>query len=71
MLLPPRKPPALPDDSEETESAETDDMPSSCVYIHSPLPNTQFFNLNANAKDSKCDEDFLSDLLTADGSSNG
>jgi len=71
MLLPPRMPPAPPGDSEETESAEIDGMPSSCVYIHSPLPNIQFFNLNAYARNSKRDKDFISDLLAADGSSTG
>jgi hypothetical protein len=30
-------------------------MPSRCVYIHSPHPNTELFNHNAYAKDSKRD----------------
>jgi len=59
---PPGTPAAPPGDSEETECYEIEGMPSRCVYIHSPLPNTQFFNHNAHAKDSKCDKDFLPDL---------
>jgi len=35
-----------------------------CVYIHSPLPNTQFFNHNAYAKNSKRHKDFIPDLLS-------
>jgi len=30
--------------------------------MHSPLPNTQFFNYNAFAKESKRDDDFIADL---------
>jgi hypothetical protein len=32
--------------------------------MHSPFPNTQFFNHNAFAKDNKHDKDFISDLLS-------
>jgi hypothetical protein len=32
--------------------------------MHSPLPNTQFLNHNAFAKDSKHDKDFIPDLLS-------
>ena len=61
---PPGTPPAPPGDSEETERYEIEGMPSRCVYIHSPLPNTQFFNYNAYAKDSKHDKDFIPDFLS-------
>jgi len=32
--------------------------------MHSPLPNTQFFNHDAFAKEIKRDEDFIPDLLS-------
>jgi hypothetical protein len=32
--------------------------------MHSPLPNTQFFNHNAFAKNGKRDKDFIPDLLS-------
>jgi hypothetical protein len=57
-------PPAPTGDPEGNASYEIDGMPSSCVYMHSPLPNTQFFNHNAFAKDSKRDKDFIPDLLS-------
>jgi hypothetical protein len=39
-------------------------MPSRCVYTHSPLPITQFFNHNAYANNRKRDKDFIPDLLS-------
>jgi hypothetical protein len=60
----PGTPPAPPGDAEGNERDEIQDMPSRCVYMHSPLPNTQFFNYNAFAKESKRDKDFIPDLLT-------
>jgi Ni,Fe-hydrogenase I large subunit len=39
-------------------------MPSRCVYMHSPLPNTQFFNHNAFAKERKRNKAFIPDLLS-------
>jgi len=39
-------------------------MPSRRVYIHFPLPNTQYFNHNAYSKNSKRDNDFIPDLLS-------
>jgi hypothetical protein len=32
--------------------------------MHSPLPNTQFFNHNTFAKESKRDKDYNPDLLS-------
>jgi hypothetical protein len=61
---PPGMPPAPPGDAEGHESYEIEGMPSRCVYMHSPLPNTQFFNHNAFAKESKRDKDFIPDLLS-------
>jgi len=39
------------------------------MYLHAPLPNAQFFNLDAYAKDRKHDKDCISDLLTDEGTS--
>jgi len=61
---PPRTPPAPPGDAAGNERDEIEGMPSRCVYMHSPLPNTQFFNHNAFAKESKRDKDFIPDLLS-------
>jgi hypothetical protein len=61
---PPGTPPAPPGDAEGNERDEIEGIPSSCVYMHSPLPNTQFFNHNAFAKESKRDKDFIPDLLS-------
>jgi hypothetical protein len=61
---PPGTPPAPPGDTEGNESYEIEGRPSSCVYMHSPRPNTQFFNHNTFAKDSKRDKDFIPDLLS-------
>ena len=60
----PGRPPAPPGDTEGNESYEIEGMPSRCVYMHSPLPITQFFNHNAFAKVSKRDKDFIPDLLS-------
>jgi len=40
-------PPAPSGDTEGNASYEIEGMLSRCVYMHSPLPNTQFFNHNA------------------------
>jgi len=61
---PPGMPPAPPGDAEAKERDEIEGMPSRCVYMHSPLPNTQFFNHIAFAKESKRDKDFIPDLLS-------
>ena len=61
---PPGTPPAPPGDAEGYESYEIEGMPSRCLYMHSPLPNTQFFNHNAFAKESKRDKDFIPDFLS-------
>ena len=57
-------PPAPPGDSDGNESYEIEGMPSKCEYLHSPLPNTQIFNHNAYAKDSKRDNKFIPNLLS-------
>jgi hypothetical protein len=62
--LPPGMPPAPPGHAQGNESYEIEGMPSRCVYMHSPFPNTQFFNHNAFPKESKRDKDFIPDLLS-------
>jgi len=60
----PRTPPVRPGDTDGNESYEIEGMPFRCVYTHCLLPNTQFFNHNAYAKNSKHDKDFIPDLLS-------
>jgi len=60
----PGTPPGPPGDAEGNERDEIEGMPSRCAYMHSPLPNTQFFNHNAFAKESKRDKVFIPDLLS-------
>jgi len=60
----PRTPPVPPGDTGGNEEDEIEGMPSRCVYMHSPLPNTEFFNHNAFAKESKRDKHFIPDLLS-------
>jgi len=61
---PPGTPPAPPGDAVGNDSYEIEGMPSRCEYMHSPLPNTQFFNHIAFAKESKRDKDVIPDLLS-------
>jgi len=60
----PGTPSAPPGDTDGRESYDIEGMPSNCVYLYSPHPNTWFFNQNAYAKDSKRDKDFIPDLLS-------
>jgi len=57
-------PPAPPGHAEGNQSYEIAGMPSRCVYMYSPLPNTQVFNHNAFANESNGDNDFIPDLLS-------
>jgi hypothetical protein len=61
---PHRMPPAPLGNAVGNESYEIEGMPSRCVYMHSLLPNTQIFNHNAFAKESKHNKDFIEDLLS-------
>jgi hypothetical protein len=56
--------PVLPGDSERSPRSKIEGVPPGYVYIHTPLPSTQFLNLNAYAKDRKRNDDFIPDLLT-------
>jgi len=64
MPHPPRMLPAWPGDSDAHGSYEMDGMPSWCVYVHSVLRKTQFFNHNAYAQDGKRNKDFIPDFLS-------
>jgi len=70
---PPRPwiPAAPPDHNKRTQSSETEGVPPGYVYIHTPLPSAQFFNLDPYTKDRMRDNDFILDLLTDEGASTG
>jgi len=61
----PVMPPEPPGDTEVNECYEIEGMTSTCVYMYSPLPITQFVNHNACAMDSKRDKDSIPDILSA------
>jgi len=71
MPPPPGILPAPPSDYEGAEGSQTKGLPTAYVYIHTPLPNSQCFNLDAYAKDSKRNKDFIPDLLAEEGTSTG
>jgi len=68
---PPRIPPVPAGDNERALSSKINVVPPGYVYIFTPLPNAQFFNLDGYAKDRKCNEDFIPDFLTDEGTSTG
>lgn len=63
--------PPPPGANQGAQSSDTDSVLSVFVYFHAFLSNTQFFNLEAYAKDCKHDKDFIPDLLTNTGTSTG
>jgi hypothetical protein len=63
--------PVPPGDNEGAHISEIESVLHSSVYIHTRLPRTQFFNLDAYARDRKQDTDFNPDLLTDEGTSTG
>jgi len=65
--LRPRTPPAPPGDNTGAETVQIDGVHPGYVYIRTALPNAQFFNLDA--KDRKCNNDFIPDFLTHQGTS--
>jgi len=67
----PGKPPAPSDDCEGMHSSETEGVLPRYVYIHTPLPSAQFFNLDTYDKDRMCNTDFISALLPNEGPSTG
>jgi hypothetical protein len=58
----PGTPPVPPGNPKGHQSYSIVGMPSRCVYMHSPLPNNQYFNHNKFAKDSKRDKDLNPNL---------
>jgi len=67
----PETPLVPPGNNEAAHSSGIEGVPPGYVYIHTPLPSAQFFNLYAYVKDRKCDKDFIPDLLTDKGTSTG
>ena len=65
----PGTPPVPPGISETSQSSKTEGVPPGYVYIHLPLANAQFLNLDPFAKDRKHDIEFIPDLLTDKGPS--
>jgi len=55
-------PPALPGDNQTAQCSLMDHVPTGYVYLHAPLPNAEFFNLDACAKDSMLNKDFIPDF---------
>jgi len=68
---PPGMPCVPPGGNQSAQNSEVKGVPPGYVYIHTPLPNAQFLNLDAYAKDCKRDKDFIPDLLTDEGTSTG
>jgi hypothetical protein len=63
--------PAPPADSDECRSTKIEGVLPGYVYIHTLLPNTEFFYHYAYAGDCKHNEYFIPDLLTEEGPSTG
>jgi len=68
---PPGTPPAQAGDNDVAQSSQIDGVPPWYVNIYTPLPQAQFFNVDAYAKDHKRDKYVIPDLLTRDGTSTG
>jgi len=71
MPNPPETPPVPPGNNEAAHLSKLEGVPPGYVYIHTPLPSAQFFNLDAYATDRKRDQDFNPDLLTDERTSTG
>jgi len=56
-----------PGDNKGAQCSENESVLARDVYIHSPLPRVQFFNLDAHGKNRKCDQDYIQNLLTDEG----
>jgi hypothetical protein len=64
-------PPPPPGNTEGDQCSGMEGVPPGCMYIHTPVRDTQFVNLNAYAKDHKCKVHCAPDSLTDDGTSSG
>jgi len=67
----PSTPPAPPGDNDGSQCFQFKDVPPGYVYICTPLSNIQFCNLDAYAKNSNCNKDYIPALLTDEGTSTG
>jgi len=67
----PAMPPAPPGDNEGAHHSQIGNLPPCFVYLHTHLPSTQFFNLDAYAQDGQHDKDFNPDMLTEERTSTG
>ena len=61
---PPEVTPVPPGNNEAAHLSKIKGVPPGYVYLPTPLPSAQVFNLDAYAKGSKHDKDFHPDLLT-------
>jgi len=52
-----------------TQRSEIDGVPPRYVYISTPLPKAQLFNLDAYANDRERDKDLIPDSQTDEGQS--
>jgi len=68
---PPRMPGVPASDNEVAQSSDIEGVPPRYVYVHTPFPNPQFFNLDAYTKDRNHNNNFIPDLLTYDRTSTG
>jgi len=56
--------PAPPGDNQRAESAQIDNLPPRYLCWHALLPNAQFFNLDAFAKDIQHEKAFIPHMLS-------
>jgi len=68
---PPGMPLAPPAENGRAPNSEINTVPPGYVYIHTPFPNAQLYNLDAYANDCKRNTHFIPDLLTDEGISTG
>jgi hypothetical protein len=69
MPLEPWPPLVPPSNDERAECLKIEGMPCRYVYTHIPLPNAQWFKLDAYAHNSKDERDCIPNLLTDEGTS--
>jgi hypothetical protein len=56
-----------PGDNAAAGASDLDCVPTGYVYIYTPLPSAQWFNLEGYAKHHKRQNDWNPDLLTDEG----
>jgi hypothetical protein len=67
----PKLPFAPPDDFEGAHSSHIEGASPRYVYVHSPLPKAEYFNLDAYAEDHIGGKDFIPHLRTENETSTG